>query len=726
MRSVARPPCDPSSHIESGATPLVDGGDAIVRVRAPVHDGVRPRDAWSADRAAVAERAAGHLLVVRIARAAEAIQRNRTWGVLGFLHANDYCRERLDRSSRWLQDHAALGAGLSALPGLEAAVLGVDGPPIGGVVATAISRIASADTVSDWIERARRSTVREILEEIRACRAMGDSRSAGVANDVDRGGGAPVGDAMRRTLEEPEPELEECVEVRFAAPRAVVAAVEEVLDLHRAVSGYDATLVSLAEALVAEAAAGPAPADAHIQPLAVGERTSRIEHALARVTQRWAALAASDERAVSPHTMATEGVVQDPDGDAVKCAGGGEPVDAKALHAHTCTLLQLECVRERRIGRLLYEMSRRNDWATLGFASAGHYAVERLGMGRRTAESRAGIVRALRALPVVGHAYESGRIGLASAWILARVLGSCGPDTVTQTLWVQHARTVTVKRLRDEWRAMRLRDLDPAVAAQWEAAAVRRDATKEGRPAACEAPERPRPVTDAEWIAGLSRPPGRTRERLRALRVPGLDDPHAPTSWLTSADVCARFRLPVGIAPAFVAVIESARRLAERTAAAIPWDQPWATEVPVSLRAARMFADRQRRVPAWVGLLALLEDYAATWDDPAVFPKRRWNRCYAAGGWRCQAPGCTARMRIEDHHIVYRSHQGSNDLWNQLCLCRAHHQQGEHGELARCRGQAPLDVTWRLGRKESASWYRNERRLDKGDDGDVAYCSPER
>jgi hypothetical protein len=42
-------------------------------------------------------------------------------------------------------------------------------------------------------------------------------------------------------------------------------------------------------------------------------------------------------------------------------------------------------------------------------------------------------------------------------------------------------------------------------------------------------------------------------------------------------------------------------------------------------------------------------------------------------------------------------------------LC--HRQEDEHGELARVRGVAPLDLTWRLGRKELASWYRNERRL---------------
>ena len=336
-------------------------------------------------------------------------------------------------------------------------------------------------------------------------------------------------------------------------------------------------------------------------------------------------------------------------------------------------------------------MSLRNDWTTLGFASLGHYAVERLGIARRTAESRAGIYRACRHLPVVIAAYEDGRLGLEAAWLLARILAAHTGVAELQSRWVDHARAVTVKRLRDEWRALRLRELG----------------SNEAMIAA------PEPATDAEWHAALARPPGRSRERLRALQLPGVDDPHAATPVLSSADVCVRLRLPMDIARAFAAALEAARRRAEQLADAVPWDEPWAAMAPVSLRAAHAFSTRMRRVPTWVGLLFVLEDYADTWDDPAGFPQRRWDAVYAREGWRCGAPGCTARVHIEDHHIRYRSRSGGDELWNQLCLCRAHHQHGEHGLLAQCRGRAPLDVVWRLGRPELASWFRNERRLNR-------------
>jgi hypothetical protein len=61
--------------------------------------------------------------------------------------------------------------------------------------------------------------------------------------------------------------------------------------------------------------------------------------------------------------------------------------------------------------------------------------------------------------------------------------------------------------------------------------------------------------------------------------------------------------------------------------------------------------------------------------------------------------------------VHYRSLGGNDAPWNQLRLCAWHHRQGEHGVLARCRGIAPLDVTWRLGRRDLGMRFRNERRL---------------
>jgi len=139
---------------------------------------------------------------------------------------------------------------------------------------------------------------------------------------------------------------------------------------------------------------------------------------------------------------------------------------------------------------------------------------------------------------------------------------------------------------------------------------------------------------------------------------------------------------------------------------------PDSTTEPVSLRVARLYAGRCRAVPVWVGLLALLEDYARTWDDPACMPRRRHRKIYERDGYRCMAPGCTARCCNDDHHVHYRSHGGKDGFENEVCLCRFHHQQGEHGRYARVRGRAPLDLVFRLGTPEAGEWNRNERKID--------------
>ena len=75
--------------------------------------------------------------------------------------------------------------------------------------------------------------------------------------------------------------------------------------------------------------------------------------------------------------------------------------DSKQLGLELRELVAIENEIQRRLGRLLSEMDRRRDWPCLRFTSLGHYAEQRLGMCRRTAERYAGIERALGKLPLV-------------------------------------------------------------------------------------------------------------------------------------------------------------------------------------------------------------------------------------------------------------------------------------------------------------------------------------
>src|SRR4029077_7822255 len=88
------------------------------------------------------------------------------------------------------------------------------------------------------------------------------------------------------------------------------------------------------------------------------------------------------------------------------------------------------------------------------------------------------------------------------------------------------------------------------------------------------------------------------------------------------------------------------------------------------------------------------------------------SRTYAED--RARVARSLRRRNLEDHHLIYRSRLGADDLSNRVCPCRYHHARGERGGLARCRGAAPNGILWRLGRRELGAWYRNERRLGRG------------
>lgn len=798
----------PARHDAAGAPGRgpVHGGNASANVCAS-HTGTMPDvaaavatpDAWAIERLALRLRSASGLFTTRVARTVHGLVWLRAWQFYGFARLTDYAGLHHGRSARWFQDYAKLGEALDRHPILEAAVEGCEGRPLGAVSATEIARIATAETISDWIHRARQVSVRELKEQVRAQRMIGETAPgpdpgppgalqeaahADPGNATEASG--PGHAASRTTLGEDDPDIEPCVLFGFDVPRKVKRAFEDGLDLHRAVAGGETTVQAFLDALSAESAAGLTPPDCVAEPLQAGDPIARKEHALARITQRWAALYARDatssdttggpEEATMdespPRTFSDEapGAGSPPTSDlqrkprprgeafpfwdtaeafallhqevialerdvhallaqlegtsaASECGSSME--EARARHDELRQLLPLEDAIERCLARVLTLMRRRGDFMTLGFASLGHHAVERLGLPRRTAESRAGILHALRRLPRIRAAYESGVIGVTAAWVLYGILGGppCDPDT--QDEWVEHARRITVKRLKEEARALQRQEL----------------ATPEPSAVASV----PRPAGDAEWLEGLRRAPGDTRNRLRAVQLPGVEDASATLADLRRTDVFLRFRLPADIATALRGALEAARRRlttlgraylealekegitgSPRSDAAIVsaagppanTDDAVAAErsarlaFPTSLRAALAFLEHERRVPTWAAFLALLEDYAETHDNTDGFPARRWDPVYIRWGWVCRAPGCTVRVGMEDHHIVYRSRNGSDELHNQIVLCAFHHRQGEHGDFMRVWGKSPDGVHWIIGAPGLAAEYFNERQVE--------------
>jgi hypothetical protein len=658
-----------------------------------------------ADGLALSLRAGLDRIAIPLARAAAAFVQRQAWSDFGFARVEDHARERFGRSGRWVKDCASLGRALQTLPLLADALTGDDGGrPIGRVAALLVARVASAESLPAWVALARRVPIRALRDAVRAARAAG--------SDSPPDGEARAGDDTQRTADTEDPpadgldDLSDRALVTIPLPSPLLAAFDEVVDLYRCVEGREASVTSFVEALVGEACAAGFPPDADSRPMKVSPDPAVVETALARSTDNWSHLPSTSPASWS---LALAGVSLARLREVESVAGTG---GAAELDGQIRTLLALEEDLDARLAKVLTDLAERGAWSRLRFAGVGHYAEERLGVSRTSAEDRVRVVRSLRQFPILRAACEAGRIGFEATLLILKILGRGPVPADIERAWVARAEEATVKRLRDEARALgRTRSLRAAGLAGAVHAA---------------------PLDDAAWHDSLRREPGTARQRVQRF---GTDAAERP-----SPDVFLRLRLPHELAGDFLGVIEAFRVRLSKAADSVPWDEPWPDpHAAPSMVAARTFSVRSRRVPAWVGLLALLEDFVLTWDPPHRIarapagastdeptraragararsstgaPKRRGDPVYSRAGWRCSAPGCTSRKNLDDHHVLYRSRRGGNGLDNRVCACRFHHYLGEHGELASCCGKAPLGILWRLGKKDLGVWYRNERRVD--------------
>ena len=465
------------------------------------------------------------------------------------------------------------------------------------------------------------------------------------------------------------PEEPDSVPVGVHMPGPIRVAFEETLELHRAVVGSQSSVAEFIEALIADGSLGftAEPTGAPIgssPPFSL--RCMRIEARDLRP------LFASPAFRSALDCLAR-----------VERWAGADPANGVESWAHhervIRELLRLEDEIETRIGELLSELDEHRAWRSFNCEGVSAYGETYLGLSHTTAWRRASIVRRLRGLTEVRSAYLEGAIGIEAADVIRRALG--GPaDIALQQEWLARARTSTLKRLLDEEQiALRQRLL-------------------EGRPAI--------PASHAIWHRSLRRIPGRG---LAAVIGAGCRVLDAITTRSSNPDVFLRLGLPPETARDFQAAIEIQRRaVAEQAEHLDKAPVQLASRARPSLRIASALRARYAGVPAWVGLLALLEEYVFTWD---VSSHRAGEATYERAGYRCEAPGCTSRRNLEEHHIMYRSRRGPSTSDNLLCLCRMHHQQGEHGGQARVRGRAPLGVVWRLGVPNLATWFRNEMRL---------------
>jgi len=322
---------------------------------------------------------------------------------------------------------------------------------------------------------------------------------------------------------------------------------------------------------------------------------------------------------------------------------GLEQADAFDLDERFRRALSMEQRLDARVGPLLALAWDHWVHRALGYPTREAYARERLGMDPTRARALVRLERAAVLSEPFARAYRTG----ALSWVKAGVLV---PLVVSDPLgrfvadWVAWAERVTVRRLRDdvEW-ALALEETDPVAFAQ--SGGLPPEARGEGG------------TRNAE--SGPSELDG---GRDREIGAPQRESAEETCSvrFIGSADVVQLFR----------AVLCTVRRRMERDMGRLPTEGE--------------------------ALGAMLDHALSTWGalDTKV-PAR--HRVFDRDGWRCAAPGCTSMQNLHDHHIRFRSAQGSDALENRVTLCAFHHLRGVHAARLRCVGRAPDGLTWQMG-----------------------------
>ena len=129
----------------------------------------------------------------------------------------------------------------------------------------------------------------------------------------------------------------------------------------------------------------------------------------------------------------------------------------------------------------------------------------------------------------------------------------------------------------------------------------------------------------------------------------------------------------------------------------------WMTESVASLlkgtfRALRAAA--KRWMWAEQCLVALAAHFIDTYKHLLTWATTLHHRIRERDRHCCQVPGCS-RPAVHAHHIKARSQGGTDDEWNLVSLCAAHHLHGIHSGRIRVRGRAPDALVWEFDLRRS-------------------------
>jgi len=689
---------------------------------------------------------------------------------LGYRTASDYATEELGLTGRAFRDMAGLGERLEELPAIRRAFLQGQ---ITRTQAQIIGGIATPDDEVQWVTRAEASTVRELKTVAREARqSAADSASAqkeGAREDRPGSASTELEEADSREAAGP-PAIETSIAARPTEPRQrcalpmpgwMVGKMDAVLELTAQVAGANVPLGTRLEYVAAEFLSGAeasvggadgsreevsaqanedssdvpegALAAAPSSPVEPGppEDPNGYRRILEKESGRWSFLPAARSPVLmkgSWSSLAEECVelsknLEGDDGDAGSDASSGHTDDSAgsrhggrrdetlwSIHRKLKNGLRRERTAAWQLGRLLSLIHNRWLWKDMMFCSFSHYVSERLGISSRVAQRLIRLDRHCWDHPQLAVSYQRGELSLLKAEMLLRVVRLSIVDDRAERAWVEYAKRSTFQRLTE--------------AVQWA--------------------ELQCTVSRSDWNRPVCLPP-RDSENLRPSIDGGGADAGGPahaSPMFVSGTVGgrgdsrggdpgdeSRAGHPDSPSPMFVApgdaVVRAEDEVLIRRLGLSPRSASFVDEIPGCDRSIWL-TDEEREVldraiaavmairgpdwPRWACLNDLLDHFLYVYDAEEFKAMRRKYPLFERDGWRCRVPGCGAHEALHLHHIVFRSHGGSDDPRNLTTLCDFHHLSLHRGWI-RCRGRAPHELYWELGVPEGSQHgaHRGER-----------------
>ena len=366
-----------------------------------------------------------------------------------------------------------------------------------------------------------------------------------------------------------------------------------------------------------------------------------------------------------------------------------EPKTAREAARRLRTLQRLRAPLRVLLGRAIRSLRETCSAEQIGYADLFSFLEVHLGLSPRSAWDLITLSYLFEDYPILANAYAEGRIGSTKAYLVRRM----APFPQMEA-YIARAEVVTHAQLYREYTFRELlQRTDPMIAT-------------------CFSGPLPRPGLQKALVRALIQTGEWTRDRLRKeFRRRGIPEIEQGASRDPAENPVVMARLEV-LLELLVQIrfndeppeekdllhpeiMQTSAQLRGRMRIQIWLPTEIAEDVRVLIHAVRR--ELGPRAPTWWAFTILFWNGAQEWtkQDPETIPTEE--PILRRDGYRCMAPCCGKRSRLEIHHVRFRSRGGSDAKENKISLCATDHRGIIHDGHAHLSGRAPQSLLWKLG-----------------------------